>query len=96
MKSIKKYLAEGLLIIFSVLFALLINKLFDDHKTNSKKEIAVESIIEELHHNAEIIKNWKERHIKIRDKISSIIEGKNDSLKTVLHQLRSKRKLPNH
>ncbi|MDT0643967.1 hypothetical protein RM553_14105 [Zunongwangia sp. F363] len=77
----KKYLAEGTLIIFSVLFALFINKLFDDYQTASRKEIALQSIRKELYKNQEILKNWKERHIKIRNRISAILEGKNNGLK---------------
>ncbi|MBK6642510.1 MAG: hypothetical protein IPG39_15430 [Bacteroidetes bacterium] len=34
--------------------------------------------------NAKILKNWKDRHIKIRNRITEIIEGKNDSLKIEL------------
>jgi hypothetical protein len=84
MKDIKKYLAEGVLIVFSVLFALFINKLFDDYKTNESKTIAIESIRKELHRNAGILKNWKEQHIEVRNRITDILEGQNDSLKTEL------------
>jgi hypothetical protein len=80
MKDIKKYLAEGVLIVFSVLFALFINKLFDDYKTNESKTIAIESIRKELHRNAGILKNWKEQHIEVRNRITDILEGQNDSL----------------
>lgn len=82
----KKYIFEGLLIVFSVLFALFINKLFDDYQTNSKKNIAIESIKKELAQNQEILIRWKEKHLKIRTRISTILEGKNDSLKTELQQ----------
>ncbi|MRX64089.1 hypothetical protein [Maribacter luteus] len=84
MNNLKKYLAEGLLIVFSVLFALFINKLVDDHKTNKKKTIAIESIKKELYRNSAIINKWKERHIKIRNRITELVEGRNDSLKTEL------------
>ncbi|MHA7100655.1 hypothetical protein [Roseivirga pacifica] len=84
MKYVKKYIGEGLLIVFSVLFALLINKLFEDYKTNKEKTIAIESIQKELYRNSAIINNWKEKHLKIRDRITEIIEGRNDSLKTEL------------
>jgi hypothetical protein len=84
MKNFKKYFAEGILIVFSVLFALLINKLFEDYKTNSKKTIAIESIQKELYRNSEILEDWKKKHIEIRNRITEIIDGKNDSLKTEL------------
>lgn len=84
MKTLKKYIAEGLLIVFSVLFALLINKLFEDYKTNKQKTIALRSIQKELHRNAAILENWKAQHIAIRNRITGVINGKNDSLKTEL------------
>jgi hypothetical protein len=84
MKNLKKYFAESLLIVFSVLFALFINKLFDDYKTNEKKTTALESIEKELYRNAAILSDWKEHHIKIRNRITEIVEGRNDSLKTEL------------
>jgi hypothetical protein len=72
----KKYLAEGTLIIFSVLFALFINKLFDDYQTNQKKVAALESIEQELLRNQSILKNWKEKHIAIRDRIYPFLKEK--------------------
>ena len=85
MKSnIKKYLGEGLLIIFSVLFALFINKTFEDYKTRQERDIAKASIIKELQDNQAILKNWKEKHIEIRNRITEMIAGKNDSLKSEL------------
>ncbi|MGB5463124.1 MAG: hypothetical protein WBM92_07150 [Aureibaculum sp.] len=82
--NIKKYVAEGFLIVFSVLFALFINKLFDDYKTMQKKEVAIESIKKELNRNALIVKDWKARHIIIRDRIVSVNNGNNDSIKNEL------------
>ena len=80
----KKYLSEGALIIFSVLFALFINKLFDDYQINQKKDIALKSIEKELYRNQNILQSWETKHIAIRNRVSGIIEGKNDSLKTEL------------
>lgn len=82
--SWKKYLGEGFLIVFSVLFALFINKLAEDQKTSNKKQVALESIEKELDDNATILKEWKEQHTDIRERIGAIIEGKNDSLKNEL------------
>ena len=84
MKNLKKYFAESSLIVFSVLFALFINKLFDDYKTNEKKTTALESIEKELSGNSAILSDWKEHHIKIRTQITEIVEGRNDSIKTEL------------
>ncbi len=82
--TFKKYLAEGFLIVFSVLFALLINKLFDDYKTLQKKEVAIESIKKELNRNALVIQDWKTKHVNIRDKLVSINNGDNDNIKSEL------------
>ncbi|VXD15867.1 hypothetical protein [Marinoscillum sp. 108] len=82
----KKYFADGLLIVFSVLFALLINKLYTDYQTNQKKEFALRSIKQELEQNLAIVQTWKERHSAIRDKLSEVNEGKNDTLKQQLRQ----------
>jgi hypothetical protein len=82
--GVKKYLAEGFLIVFSVLFALFINKLFDDYKTSQKKEVAIESIKNELNRNVIFVKNWKVRHNMIKDKLVSINNGDNDSIKREL------------
>ena len=84
MKSTKKLIAEGLLIVFSVLFALLIDKLFDDYKTVQKKSIAIESIHKELSQNAVILDEWRQHHLKIRDRVSEMAQGRNDSLKNEL------------
>lgn len=80
----KSFLAEGFLIVFSVLFALFINKLYEDGKIRHKKEIALESIEKELYQNANSIKRWKDRHVAIRDRITDVIEGRKDSLKQAM------------
>ena len=86
MSKIKKYLTEGTLIVFSVLFALIINKSCENYQTNRKKVVAKESIIKELHQNRYILKGWKEQHIAVRNRISSVIEGKSDSIKIALQK----------
>ena len=80
----KKYLGEGLLIVFSVLFALFISKAFEDYKTNQKENIAKESITKELYRNQVILNKWKEKHLAIRNRISSMIENQEDSLNVEL------------
>lgn len=79
--SIKKYLAEGFLIIFSVLFALYINKLSDDWQTTKKKNIALIGIQKELQRNSEVIGIWIKDHSEISERIHDLDNGKNDSLK---------------
>lgn len=80
----RKYFVEGALIIFSVLFALFINKLFDSYKTNKQKEIALESITREIEKNSAILYSWNEHHVKIHNRISNIIEKSDDSLRIEL------------
>ncbi len=79
--NLKKYLAEGALIVFSVLFALFINRISENIKLENRKGIAKESIKKELVQNAAIIKNWQEKHKVILERISSVMSGENDSLK---------------
>lgn len=83
-KKYQKNLIEGLLIVFSVLFALFINKLYDNYQTLKKKEIAMESIAKELHRNKVVMKDWKERHTQIMEKLNQLINGEEDSLKKEL------------
>lgn len=80
----RKYFIEAALIIFSVLFALFINKLFDSYKTNKQKEIALESITREIEKNSAILYSWNEHHLKIHNRISNIIEKSDDSLRIEL------------
>lgn len=82
--KIKKYLGEGTLIIFSVLFALFINKAFESYQTNQRKEVALKDIIQELYRNQAILKRWKNKHLIIMDRLTELTAGKNDSLKQVI------------
>lgn len=84
--NLKKYLGEGFLIIFSVLFALFINRLAEEHKTNRASEIALESIKQELHRNSRVVDTWQVHHGKITERLTDIVEGKNDSLKIKLRE----------
>ncbi|MEM6805677.1 MAG: hypothetical protein AAF696_30040 [Bacteroidota bacterium] len=85
MKSnLKKYIQEGIIIVFSILFALFIDKSFEAYQRNKKKNIAKESILKELYQNQSILATWKEKHSKIRDSISAVIEGQADSIKMEL------------
>lgn len=82
--KIKKYLGEGTLIIFSVLFALFINKAFESYQTNQRKEVALKSIAQELYRNQAILKRWKAKHMAIMDRLTGLTAGKNDSLKQAI------------
>lgn len=80
-RNFKAFIAEGLLIVFSVLFALFINKLYENYKIQTEKEVALESIKKELRENQKILKNWKEKHENISKRIGSLHQEINDSLK---------------
>ena len=82
--DLKKYLAEGFLIVFSVLFALFINKLFDDYKTLQKKDVAMESIIRELDRNLLVVQEWESRHNSFNELVTAVNNGEKDSIKTEL------------
>lgn len=83
-KSLKKYLGEGFLIVFSVLFALFINNLAQNYQTKKKKETALESIRKELYKNDSIVAGWRTQHVVISERLQDLIHGKNDSLKNML------------
>jgi hypothetical protein len=82
--SFKKHLIEGLLIIFSVLFALFIDKYYDNKKIEERKDFAIKSIKKEIYRNSAIIKVWKKSHLEMSERINQIVDGKNDSLKNEL------------
>jgi hypothetical protein len=83
-KSFKNYLAEGFLIVFSVLFALFISGVSDDFKVKKQKRIAIENIKMELNQNAKVLKIWQKDHKIIDRHISELINGKKDSLLAAL------------
>lgn len=68
-----KYIYEGVLIIFSVLFALFINKLYEDHKTEKDKETALLAIEAEIEKNQEVIDGWLESHRTIQEKLTHMV-----------------------
>ncbi|WP_422359258.1 hypothetical protein [Reichenbachiella sp.] len=85
-KHFGKHIREGVLIIFSVLFALFINKTAENHKTNQKKEIAIESIHKELYRNYWTIKRWNEQHAAIIARLDSLSSGLKPELELKLKQ----------
>lgn len=85
-KRLQTYLGDGLLIIFSVLFALFINNLAEKNRTNAEKEAALESIKKELHRNSSILTTWKVHHTSITNKLDSLVKGKNEALKDSLQK----------
>lgn len=78
--NFKKYLGEGLLIVFSVLFALFINKTYEDAKTNRYKINAIKQINAELLGNQKILEDWMTDHNAILENLNKLIESKNDNI----------------
>ncbi|PID26339.1 MAG: hypothetical protein CR982_10785 [Candidatus Cloacimonadota bacterium] len=76
----KKYLSEGLLIVFSVLFALFINKTYQDAKTNSYRDNALKQIKTELIGNQNTLKEWMANHNAIIKNLNNLIENKKDNI----------------
>ena len=81
-----KLLLDGLLIVFSVLFALYINRLSENAKMAGKKSVAMERLKKELLKNEAIIEIWYDEHSTIRDKITKVVENEQDSLRIQLLQ----------
>jgi len=79
-KTFKSYVAEGALIMFSLLLALMIDKYVEDYQTAQDKDIAIESIKAELARNSEIIETWREKHQAINKRIQAIGNGKEPKL----------------
>ncbi len=77
---------DALMIIFSVLFALFINDRYQKASVNKQKQEAQKQIKIELNRNAEIINDWIENHGKIQERLTQIVQGKNDSLKQLIRQ----------
>jgi hypothetical protein len=79
----KKYFGEGLLIVFSVLFALFINKTYEDAKINKDKNNALKQIKAELIDNQKILDEWIIDHESIIGNLDDLIQRNNDSIPIV-------------
>ncbi|MCE7993340.1 MAG: hypothetical protein HEP71_15245 [Roseivirga sp.] len=84
--ELKRLTREGLMIVFSVLFALFISQLVDDNKTRRQKDQALDHIFKELETNKGTLERWIAKHGKIESDISRMIEDPNDSMRLVLTQ----------
>lgn len=82
--NIKRYLAEATMIIFSVLFALFINRCSENSNLENQKEEALNSILLELKGNSKNLDNWIENHKGIQVTLNNLVAGKADSLKQLL------------
>ena len=78
--NLKKYLGEGVLIVFSVLFALFINKTSEEAKTKRDRNNAIEQIKTEFSDNKKILGIWMANHNAVLENLNNLIEQKNDSI----------------
>ncbi|MDW3210243.1 MAG: hypothetical protein R8N23_10265 [Reichenbachiella sp.] len=82
----KKHFIDGILIVFSVLFALFINKTAENYKITQEKEIAIESIHKELYRNYWNIKSWNKDHLAVINRLDSLTNGLKPELEQELKQ----------
>lgn len=81
MQSLKKYFFEGILIVFSVLFALFIDNYAQRLKVEKQKNLAIERLKLELAQNQKIAKGWLVHHGKILERIRNLMKLSKDSLR---------------
>lgn len=79
-------MGDSLLIVFSVLFALFINRLAESNDTENQKETALSGIRSELYRNSAITEIWRENHSQILNRLDGLKSGKSDSLMKVIAQ----------
>lgn len=62
LEGFKRLLVESALIVFSVLFALFINRYAENQKVEQQKQVALERIVEEMKSNRRIIDSAVQIH----------------------------------
>lgn len=77
----KKYLLEGILIVFSVMLALFLNKTVERIETNNQRDQAIANIRAELENNLSVVERWTRQHEFVAGRVNRLLEGKNDSLR---------------
>jgi hypothetical protein len=80
-RELKKLLLECLLIVFSVLLALFINRTAENSKTRNQKRVALERIYKEVIKNYAVTQEWQARHQLYLDRTTRFVTNKNDSLR---------------
>lgn len=79
-----KHFSDALMIIFSVLFALFINKMAENYQTNKSKKVAEKNILIELQNNQTTIQGWLENHNQIKEGIEKLVKNQDKSLQDSL------------
>lgn len=83
-RRIGRPLFESFLIVFSVLFALFVNRCAEDQRTEERKKIALGRIQEELRGNQELITNVLVIHKKALSNLQRAAADSDDSLRLYL------------
>jgi hypothetical protein len=79
-KQVIKLFIESGLIVFSVLFALFIDRMAADLKTNEQKRTALARITLELSENEKLIRAMITRHDEVIENLNAAIQNPNDTL----------------
>ena len=79
-KELYRLVVESVLIVFSVLFALYINRKTEDAKTNRQKRIALERIHRELLANHQLVSGALKVHRLILVNLNRVLENEADPL----------------
>ena len=79
-KQVIKLLIESALIVFSVLFALFIDRMATNIKTNDQKRTALARINQELSENEKLIGVMITRHAEVIENLNAAIQNPNDTL----------------
>ena len=87
-RTIGRPLFESFLIVFSVLFALFVNRCAEDQRTEERKEIALDRIEEELRGNQELITNVLAIHQTALSNLQKAAANPKDSLRLYLSEHR--------
>src|SRR3954464_6172848 len=82
--EINKLLMESALIVFSVLFALFIDRLAEEYKTQEQKKIALSRIHQELITNQTLISGLITRHQLVVRNLTKANRNPKDSLQVQL------------
>lgn len=80
--NLGKYTKDAILIVFSILLALMIDKSVEAWQTNQMERSAREAIQQELARNEEIVRSMHDIHQSILERIDEIFE--NDSVQKAL------------
>jgi hypothetical protein len=85
-RNISGLLVESALIVFSVLFALFIDRAAEKAKTGRQKRVALERMQQELLANRELLTDAIRRHRRVVSNLNRVLGNERDSLRVKLLQ----------